>query len=86
MSVIKTKDLEDILENHSYNKIIIKGIHHEFYLIIIDKEGSSLIHSDNQGNHKKYRHVEQILEWLKRKYNICSVIIDFEKWEVKTRR
>ncbi|GAA4277444.1 hypothetical protein [Aquimarina mytili] len=86
MPIIKTKDLEIILEEGEYNQVLIKAMQENFYLYIIDKEGNTLMHGDYKNERKRYRHPEQILEWLKRKFNICYVEIDTKLWAPQLKR
>jgi hypothetical protein len=76
MPAITTKDLETLLDAKEYRLVVVKKIHGRYYLIVYDLDNRPLIHCNKGGRQKEYRHVEQPLEWLERKFGITNVAVE----------
>ena len=76
MPAIKTKELEQLLFQREYERIVLKRIHSLFYMIIHVSDGTSLLHYNKEGRPKEYRYAEQAKEWLERKFGIVEVEVE----------
>ena len=72
MPAIHTKDLEHILEERAFERIVLKRNHGVHYMIIHVEDGPALIHFNKDGRPKEYRHAEQAREWLARTFRIAD--------------
>jgi hypothetical protein len=76
MPAIRSKELEELLEQKRFRRVVIKKNHDIYYLIVYDLEGQPQIHCNKNGRHKEYRHLEQPLEWLQRKFGLTDVEVE----------
>ena len=76
----KNQLIENILEDHLYSKILIKGVHDKFYLYVFDKDGNSHVLLNKHGASRGYSHIEQIMAWLNNKFYIYDIEVDTKNW------
>ncbi len=76
MPFIRTKQLEVLLEQKEYRKLVVKRIHDVCYLIVYDLEGRALVHCNLDGRPKEYRYAWQPLEWLQRRFALTDVTLE----------
>ena len=77
---VKEKEFYALLEARTFDELVIEGIATGKFRLVAKVEGD-LVHSrDLEGNIKSYNKIEQVVEWLKRRFNIHTVTLDFYHW------
>lgn len=85
MAGIQTEDLLDRITKKQFNAIRLRGLQDgEFCVMLIANDGI-FIHDNKDGSYKRYRKVENAIDWLKRKTQNNSVEIDITLWKENER-
>lgn len=71
--------VEDALRSRTFDRLMIKRIDRECYLVVI-MDGATRVLTNSDGGHMTFRHAWQIREWLRSKFQITAETIPVETY------
>lgn len=76
MTIIKKPELESLLVRGLYSKLKIKKVHQLYYLFLYSETGERFIYYKNDRDMKTYEKKENLIDWLRIKFNIEEIEIE----------
>ncbi len=80
MLKIKTREFLDKVEAGEITSLVLRGFSEgEFYLMGYGDD-DFVLHVNLDGSPKRYKQLELVLDWLKRKTGLTQIVVDFGGW------
>ena len=76
MPNVQTEELAAIIEAGRYERLVVRCLNERWFLLAIDPSGETLIHANQDGRHKEYRHSWQATDWVRQRFGMVDVAVE----------
>jgi hypothetical protein len=81
MPGIRTNDLLERIGKGDFLAVRLNGLQNGSFCMMLECMDGTFIHENLDGRIKIYNHVDDALNWLKRKTGLKEIVVNIELWK-----